>query len=108
MGVAVVSESDRVGLERKLDNGVVANSGAVASLDDFDLILSGDDVTNRKPDPEIYLVAAERLGVPPESCIVVEDSARGVLAGKQAGMRVVAVPNQYTRLTQDFSTADAV
>jgi len=76
--------------------------------DAFGTIISFDDVTKHKPDPEIYLLAASRLGVAPESCWVVEDSSTGVKAGKAAGMRVVAVPNEYTRPTHDFSLADAV
>lgn len=57
----------------------------------FDLILSNQDVTFAKPDPEIYLTAAKRLGVSPEECIVVEDNPKGIEAGRAAGMRVIQV-----------------
>lgn len=62
----------------------------------FDVILSGDDVSRGKPDPEIYLLASEKLGVPPNRCVVLEDSPAGVLAALNAGMRCIAVPNKYT------------
>lgn len=106
--IAVASSSDRNGLRLKLTNGLLSHSRVVKGLEDFDLILSNDEVTKHKPDPEIYLLAAELLGTSPETCLVVEDTATGVLAGKRAGMRVVAVPNDYTRSTNDFSEAHHV
>lgn len=106
--VAVASSSDAAGLRRKLTNGVVANSRVVSGLDAFDAIISNDDVTKHKPDPEIYLLTAEKLGVAPGACWVVEDTATGVSAGRRAGMCVAAVPNRFTRLTNDFSEADVV
>lgn len=106
--VAVASSSDGDGLRLKLTNGVLAHSKVVKSLQDFDLILSNDEVTKHKPDPEIYLLAAKLLGTSPERCLVIEDTATGVLAAKRAGMQVVAVPNDYTRLTNDFSEAHHV
>jgi len=59
----------------------------------FELSLSGDEVTHGKPHPEPYLTAAARLGVRPKDCVVLEDSAAGVLAGEAAGCAVVAVPS---------------
>lgn len=58
--------------------------------------ISGDDVKNGKPDPEPYLLAAEKLGLPPANCLVIEDSTVGVAAGVAAGMRVVAWPEENT------------
>lgn len=107
MQVAVASSSDGQVLRRKLRNGVVANSAAVSSLSDFDLILSNDNVSRRKPDPEIYTLAASMLGLQPRTCMVVEDSATGVLAGARAGMYVVAVSNRYTA-NHDFTPASVV
>lgn len=73
-------------------------------LNDFDLILLGDDVSRKKPDPLIYQLASERLGVPAERCTVVEDSKIGLEAARAAGMRCFIT---YTGSTQgqDFSGA---
>jgi beta-phosphoglucomutase-like phosphatase (HAD superfamily) len=57
-------------------------------------IVSSDDVPLGKPAPDVYLLAAARLGVSPDRCLVVEDSANGVRAGKAAGMTVILVPNE--------------
>ncbi|MEO8028728.1 MAG: HAD-IA family hydrolase [Bryobacteraceae bacterium] len=57
----------------------------------FRVIVDGMQVGKPKPDPEIYLTAAERLGVEPSGCIVFEDSPAGVAAGRAAGMRVVGI-----------------
>ncbi len=59
----------------------------------FRVILSADEIGTSKPAPDVYLVAAERLGVRPESCVCLEDSANGILAGVRAGMKVIAVPD---------------
>ncbi|VGO12938.1 Fructose-1-phosphate phosphatase YqaB [Pontiella desulfatans] len=55
--------------------------------------VTGSDVTKKKPDPELFLKAAELLGLPPERCVVVEDAPDGVAAAKAAGCRCVAVTN---------------
>lgn len=73
----------------------------------FKAVVSGEDVVNGKPDPEIYLRAAALLGADPTDCAAVEDTFHGVVAARAAGMRVVAVPNALTA-TMDFSAADAV
>lgn len=73
----------------------------------FAVILAGDVVKRKKPDPEIYLLAAEKLGVKPADCIVVEDSRNGLLAAKAAGMKCVITKNGYTE-KEDFSEADLV
>ena len=64
----------------------------------FDAIVSGEDVARGKPDPDVFLAAAERLGAPPERCVVVEDAPAGVLAGRRAGMRVIAVGPRHAAL----------
>lgn len=59
----------------------------------FDAVVSVDDVEFGKPDPAIYLLAAERLGVKPAECLAFEDSPTGARAARAAGMRVVAIPS---------------
>ena len=72
----------------------------------FQVIATGDVVPRNKPAPDVYLYAADQLGVRPERCLVFEDSLPGVAAAKAAGMTVVAVPGPVTR-SLDFSWADA-
>jgi HAD superfamily hydrolase (TIGR01509 family) len=65
--------------------------------DYFDQIVTAGDVTRHKPDPEIYLLTAERLGLDIKRCIIIEDSAAGVAAGKAAGGTVIG----FTQYNQD-------
>ena len=60
--------------------------------DRFSLIISGDQIANGKPAPDIFLRAAERLGVAPQQCLALEDSEAGVLAATTAGMVTIMVP----------------
>ena len=62
-----------------------------------DVVVARDDVRKVKPDPELFLLAAARLGVEPGACVVFEDSPNGMRAALAAGMRCVAVPNALTR-----------
>ena len=59
----------------------------------FDSITSGNDVKRGKPDPDVFLLAAERIGVNPRDCFVVEDSENGVKAAKSAGMKTLGYIN---------------
>lgn len=61
----------------------------------------------RKPAPDLYLLAAKRLGIPPANCLAIEDSATGVLSAKRAGMFAVAVRTELAK-DQDFSLADYI
>ncbi|WP_088308667.1 HAD-IA family hydrolase [Novosphingobium sp. B 225] len=63
----------------------------------FDRVLAGDIVSRKKPDPEIYNLASTELGVPPDACIVVEDSGIGCRAAVAAGMRTVITMSAFTR-----------
>jgi beta-phosphoglucomutase-like phosphatase (HAD superfamily) len=72
----------------------------------FEVIVSGDDVTHSKPDPEIYLTAAQRLGVSPVHCVAIEDAPAGVEAAKRAGMKCIAVTNSVA--CQQLQRADLV
>lgn len=67
---------------------------------DFEAIVSGDDVREGKPDPRVFLLAAERLGVAPSRAIVVEDAAAGIEGAKRAGMKSIGV-NPKLRLDAD-------
>lgn len=64
--------------------------------DYFDVVVTDTDVTRSKPDPQGYMLAAERLGVPSEHCVVFEDSRAGLEAGRRAGGKVVAVATTLT------------
>ncbi|CAI5535395.1 unnamed protein product [Closterium sp. Naga37s-1] len=70
----------------------------------LDCFLAGDDVPKKKPDPTIYKIAAQRLGVPPSSCLVVEDSVIGLQAALGAGMPCVITYTPSTK-SQDFNGA---
>jgi HAD superfamily hydrolase (TIGR01509 family) len=71
---------------------IAAALAATALTAVFREVVSADEVGRGKPAPDVYLEAARRLGVPPAACLVIEDSAPGVRAGRAAGMRVVLVP----------------
>ena len=70
-------------------------------------VLTGDDVENGKPHPEMYLTAAEKFSVPPETMLVLEDSGNGCAAAVASGAQVVAIPSEHTR-GQDFGGASLV
>ena len=69
----------------------------------FDAVSDGNNITKSKPDPEVFLKAADMLGVPYEKCLVVEDADSGIEAGKRAGMYTLAVNNAKGA---DYSLAD--
>jgi beta-phosphoglucomutase family hydrolase len=78
-------------------------------IDYFGAIVTADDIAHGKPDPEIFLVAAERLGVAPEKCVVFEDSIAGVTAAKAAGMYCAAITTsrvQFPEADLTFSEWD--
>jgi sugar-phosphatase len=81
---AVVTTADR-----RLADARLAAAGLTVPL-----LVTADDVTAGKPDPEGYLLAAQRLGVPPERCLVVEDTATGLQAGRAAGALTAALKDQ--------------
>jgi beta-phosphoglucomutase family hydrolase len=65
--------------------------------DQFDVIVGGAEVTKGKPDPEIYLLAAQKLGVNPANCWVIEDSLQGIKSGQSAGCKVVGITTSHTK-----------
>jgi HAD superfamily hydrolase (TIGR01509 family) len=99
--LAVASCADRVKIE--------ANLNAIeVELDWFDMIVAGDDVLNMKPAPDIYLAAAERLDVAPQSCCVIEDSINGIRAANAAGMQCVAVEQSFTATELQAASPDCI
>ncbi len=68
----------------------------------LDGVSSGLDTTRSKPDPEVFLVAADKLGLSPDKCLVVEDSFAGVQAAKAAGMKSLGVGPYYKELQADY------
>lgn len=70
----------------------------------MEFFLSADDVVFRKPHPEIWLKAAEKLELSPSECIALEDAEKGIIAAYEANMDVIAIPNKYTA-KNDFSKA---
>jgi HAD superfamily hydrolase (TIGR01509 family) len=72
--------------------GHLARTGDLAR---FEVLACGDEVAAHKPDPAVYLLALERLGLPPEAAVAFEDTPHGVSAAVAAGLRCVAIPNLY-------------
>ena len=94
----------------------VASSGPIENIqlvlrelgieDYFQAIVYGREVTEGKPSPQVFLLAAKKLGVEPGNCIVIEDAVAGVAAAKRAGMRCIAVTNTHPR--ENLVEADLV
>ncbi|WP_211901962.1 HAD family hydrolase [Saccharopolyspora erythraea] len=99
VAMALVSASDREWVRRWLVHYDLARF--------FRATVSGDEVANRKPAPDLYLEAVRRSGADPGRCLAVEDSVTGVLAARAAGIAVAAVPTELTR-GLDYSAADHV
>jgi len=73
----------------------------------FDAIVTGMDVTRGKPDPQVFLIAAERLGIPPARCAVVEDAPAGIAAAGAAGMTSIGLVSTG-RTAESLAAADVV
>lgn len=87
--IAVASSADRVKVEGNLrEIGV--------PMDTFDAVVNGLDVVNKKPNPEIFLLAASKLGLPAGRCLVVEDAPNGVEAAKAAGAKCLGLTTSFT------------
>jgi len=72
----------------------------------FPVLVTAEDVKRSKPEPDVFLTASHRLGVPPESCVVVEDAPAGIAAARRAGMKAVAVAT--TRPAEMLADADMI
>lgn len=73
----------------------------------FDVVVTGDDITLSKPDPEIFLKTAKHLNISPSDCLVLEDAQNGVEAAYRAGMTVFAIPHEASK-NHDFSKATKI
>jgi beta-phosphoglucomutase-like phosphatase (HAD superfamily) len=71
--------------------------------DYFSAVVSAEDVTRGKPDPQVFLTAAAKLRVAPAACVVVEDAPAGVEAARRAGMRALGVLTGHAELPADLS-----
>ncbi len=83
--IAIASGSSRASVMHHLNE--------VSATDYFDAIVGGDEITNGKPAPDIFLLAAERLGVSPKACFVFEDSVSGIKSCNNAGMKSIGIPD---------------
>lgn len=72
---------------------IKSNFARLGALDYFDALVSGYEVEHGKPAPDVFLLAAERLGLAPEECYVFEDSPNGVRAGVAAGCKTIMIPD---------------
>lgn len=73
----------------------------------FDVIAAGDEVAAKKPAPDVYLLALQRLSLPPDQAVALEDSRNGVLSARAAGLAVVVTPSAYTA-GEDFADATVI
>lgn len=88
--MALASSADRIKIDANLNV-----AGISESL--FTAIISGEDVIQKKPSPDIYLLAAKRIGSKSNECIVIEDALNGIQAAKAAGMKCLAVASSFER-----------
>ena len=98
--LSVASSTHLKGTKEHLDESKI--------LDRFEVVVGGDMVTKGKPNPDIFLKAAELLGLEPSECIVVEDSPAGIRAAVAAGMKAVLVPDQAAITQEIIDMSDAV
>lgn len=73
----------------------------------FDCMLTGSEITNGKPAPDVYIEVAKRLNIDPSKCLVFEDIIPGIAAGHAAGMKVVAVADEYSQSTKELKHQEA-
>jgi len=79
----------------------------IKAKDLFDVIVGASEEIKPKPSPDIYLQVARKLNLIPANCIALEDAETGIIAAKKAGMKVVAIPNKYTK-SHNFAKADKI
>jgi beta-phosphoglucomutase len=86
--IAVASSADRIKIQANLRQ-------IGLPPEEWDAVIAAEDVTRRKPDPDIFIAAAAKMGIPTTECVVVEDSPNGIQAAKAAGMRCIAVAQTF-------------
>ena len=100
--IAIVSSTSESNLLKLFKEGL-----NIDPLTTFDLIAHGDCTKNKRPSPEIYEWILEKLRLPPQSCIAIEDSLRGLESAKNAELNILATPSIFTK-EEDFSNAKLV
>lgn len=95
--MAVATSNTKVETERRLDVAGIRHY--------FTALVTEDDVTEHKPDPTVYLTAAQAVHENPTDCVVFEDAPAGITAAKRAGMKCIAVQTPYT-IAEDLTEAD--
>jgi HAD superfamily hydrolase (TIGR01509 family) len=88
-------------------DGICATLREYGWTDKFDTVVTGSDVANSKPAPDVYQLALAKLNLMPDQAVAIEDTATGVKAAKAAGLICLAVPQRHS-MNQDFSAADVV
>lgn len=97
--IAVATSADRVKMEVNLREIRIP-------IETFDAVVNGLEIEHKKPAPDIFLLAAKRLGIDPQNCLVVEDAISGVAAGKAAGAKVLGLTTTFSG--KELSAADWV
>jgi beta-phosphoglucomutase-like phosphatase (HAD superfamily) len=87
---------------------VAGNLARTGDLSRFEVLACGDEVAAHKPDPAVYRLALERLGLPPEAAVAFEDTPHGVSAAVAAGSRCVAIPHSYAHNARFVQAAKLV
>ncbi|WP_204300352.1 HAD-IA family hydrolase [Actinoplanes campanulatus] len=107
-----LDEAEGLGLRLAVASGsarswVAGHLARTGDLARFEVLARGDEVAGHKPDPAVYRLALDRLGLPPEAAMAFEDTPHGVSAALAAGLRCVAIPHAYAQRSR-FAHADLV
>jgi sugar-phosphatase len=103
---AILRSGRRLAIVTSCSTALATARLTAARLPVPELLISSDGLTHGKPDPECFLLAAQRLGIPPSRCLVLEDAPAGIAAGRAAGAKVLAL--RTTHPDHELRDADAV
>lgn len=92
---------------RKNVDALVRNTWGTSVQAVFDVVATSEDVSNKKPSPEVYKIVLARLSIEARHCIAIEDSLNGLRSAKSAGLKTIIIPSVYTS-NDNFSSADLV